>query len=168
MMLILLQIVAVVAVALYLVRWAAGQRRRQAQSWETLIGRLRLDGRAGSAGALSFARDGGACWTERLQAARGVWTMFCNAGVLLEMADYAARNGACVDAQMLAEMRTDALLTRLYALRALAGVVLSTARDAATMHALRAQAAYAEMALRVTEMLETGAEEMVPGFVAAM
>ncbi len=38
-----LQILAVLAIALYLVHWRKGVKRRNAQSWETLLARLRSE-----------------------------------------------------------------------------------------------------------------------------
>jgi hypothetical protein len=43
MILLVLQIAALAVVAIYLARWRAGVRRRNAQSWEWLIARLRPD-----------------------------------------------------------------------------------------------------------------------------
>jgi hypothetical protein len=168
MKLILLQIGLMVVVTGYLARWVIGQRRRGTQSWQSLIARLRLQDSAGAVGALSFEQDAAAPWRERLVAARSVWTMFANTGVLLEMADYAERPGESADSALIAGLRMDATLARLYALRTLAKLGSAVARDATVMNALRAQAAYAEMTLRMTEMLETDAGDTVPSFVAAV
>jgi len=39
----IVQIVAIAAIALYLARWRMGFRRRNAQTWESLLARLRPD-----------------------------------------------------------------------------------------------------------------------------
>lgn len=168
MVLTLLQIAAVVAVAAYLYRWVAAQKRRNAQSWKTLIGQLRLEDGMAGVSALWLDDEAPAGWRQRLRAAHELWAIFQNAGVMLTMADYAARHGANVDSEMLDSLRMDALQIRVYTVRALARCALSTARDAAAMNALRVQAAYAEMTLQVTELLEARAEEMIPSFVAAL
>ena len=43
MLLPLVQIAAILAIALYLVRWRIGVKRRNSQTWESLIARLRPD-----------------------------------------------------------------------------------------------------------------------------
>lgn len=168
MTLILLQTGVVFAVAVCLGCWVVAQRRRAAQSWQQLIARLRLHDAETAVGALSFDPETPVSWHARRAAMRSVWALFSNAGIMLQMADFAARNGAEIDPEILADLRMDALQTRFYALGTLRRLATQAARDAATMNALRAQAAYAEMTLRLTELLEVRAAGAVPAFIAAV
>ena len=56
---------------------------------------------------------------ELMRGARGLWAMYHNAGVMLEMAYYAARNSISSDLELLASLRSDAIQIRVGALTAL-------------------------------------------------
>ena len=170
---ILLQIAAILGVAAYLYsRWAS-LRRRQAESWDSLVARLQ----PGWGGHLltepplsggrrrNFAPRMG--WRQ-VREARGLWSMFENAGVMLEMADFAARNGDAVDGELLEAIRRDAMSIRVEVLSAFARLAVSAVNEGIWTSVLRAESAYAEMELRMTEILQTNAAQVVPSFVAAM
>lgn len=169
----LLQIVALVAVAACLYHSRAKLLRRNAQSWDSLLGRLRPDGCASQLGELCFSsRSVGATPAEpgrRIRNARVCWAIFANAGVLLEMADYASRNGGSeISSELLAGLRADALQVRLGVLKTLAACTCGAVQESLWMNVLRTQSAYAEMEWRITELLESNAADVVPSFVAAM
>ena len=172
MMVTVLQIVAVAAVAGYLCRWMAGLRRRNARSWDSLVARLRLDWSARELSDLCFcSRESqprlGEKW-RRIWGARGLWAMLKNAGVMLELADYAARNSDTVEPEILRDLRTDAMCIRLYSLKTIAEFALSSAQESICMQALRAESAYAEMELRVAEFLEANAPQVAPSFAGCV
>jgi hypothetical protein len=83
-------------------------RRRSTQTWESLLARLQP-------GWLMPRPEGKLIE----QHARRPWELFCSAGVLLEMADFAARNAVSHDAVSHQELRRDAVKIRLYALKSL-------------------------------------------------
>src|ERR1039457_3528318 len=92
----ILQIAAIVPVTISLVRWRVGQRHRNAQSWDSLVARLKPGWSARDLSVHFLSKEGlnaspGETW-ERMQGFRGIRAMYHNAGVMLEMADYAARN----------------------------------------------------------------------------
>jgi hypothetical protein len=87
---------------------------------------------------------------------------------MMEMADYAARNSDYVDSELLGILRRDAMQIRVCVLKTLAKYALSEVNDSIRMNALRAESAYAEMALLTTELLQANAGDMLPSFVAAM
>jgi hypothetical protein len=167
-----LQIAAIAAVAVYLVRWRAGLRRRNAQSWDSLVARLQPEW---SARELSDPwlwdkqPDAGPItkW-KRMRNAHGLKTMYHNAGVMLEMADYADRNSDSFNCEFLADLRAEAMQIRISVLRTLAGYAFNQVNESICVQALRAESAYAEMALRVTEFLQASAPDILPEFVAAM
>lgn len=168
----LIQIASVTAVALYLTQRYIAARRRNAQSWDSLLARLRPDWNARELTDPDFSRDEpnpapGEYW-RRLWTAHGLWAMYANAGVMLEMADYAERNSDSVDREVLAALRHDVLAIRVNLLKTAAKYACGAARESIAMSALRAESAYAEMMMGVTAFLEANASDAAPAFVAAM
>jgi hypothetical protein len=171
-MLALLQFVAFVAVAAYLYRLRAGLRRRNAQSWDALIAHLRPDWSARQLTDFSFSGPSPTPaplekW-KRIRDADGLWTIYRNAGVMLEMADYAARNSDSFDLELLTTLRRESMYIRVLVLAAFAKYAFNAARETVWMSTLRVESAYAEMAVRITELLEVAAPDALPAFVAAM
>ena len=92
----LFQFAAVLALAACLFCWRMRMCRRNAQSWNSLVARLKTDGNArelldpktGETRLNATLLERG----ERIRSARGLWSIFANAGVMFEMADFAARH----------------------------------------------------------------------------
>ena len=168
----LLQILVFAAIAIYFGRRRSGLRRRNAQSWDSLLARLRPDW---SARELSdqflWKEELNAtpedAW-ERMEGPKGLWVMYQNARVMLEMADFAARNSADVDKLVLETLRSDAMQIRLCVLMGLAQYACSQASEGVRVNAYRAATMYAAMAARLTRLLQDHAAVIVPDFVAAM
>jgi hypothetical protein len=168
----LLQFATLVIVALYLGRWRAGVRRRNTQSWESLIVRLRPDWSARELSDHFLWKEGLSTtptetW-DRMQGAHGLWAMYQNARVMLEMADFAARNCDTVDRELLETLRSDAMQIRVCVLMALAQYGFSQASEGVRVNAFRAASMYTGMAARMTQLLQENAAMVVPDFVAAM
>src|SRR5580658_1849274 len=133
MILPLIQIALIVAVGLYLGHLRARMRRRNTQSWSSLMARLRPEWSARELGDHSLwqealnvnAED---AW-QRLDGPRGLWAMYENAQVMIEMADYAARNSDTVDRVLLETLRSDAMKIRVCVFSALAQYALSKANE---------------------------------------
>lgn len=169
MVLILIQMVAVTTVAIYFMRWRAAVRRRNAQTWESLVARLQPDlgaseGRAWMSGSGAAPQEQ---W-QRIHGVAGLWTMYENARVMLEMADYAARNSNRVDRELLAALRSDAMQIRVCVLTALGKYAFSQVNESICVYAQRAAASYQEMGARMSEMLQGGSMVATPSFGAAM
>lgn len=171
MLLIVLQIAAVSLVALYLgwMRLRVWQRNRQ--SWEGMLARLH---HGWNAGALSehFPWKEGLHVTPdenwaRIRGARGLWIMYRNAGVMLEMADFAARH-AGIDPALLETLRTDATQLRFAALQALLDYALNQASEGVRINSFRVASLYTGMAAHMTEFLQNNADVALPSFVAAL
>jgi hypothetical protein len=147
-------------------------RRRNSASWESLLARLRPGWNARELADLDFSSDESdrsiVEYWRRLWAAHGLWAMYANAGVMLEIANYAARNCRSVDQELLADLRSDALEIRASVLKTAARYACGAMRESVCMSALRAEAAYADMTAGMRALLEQNAGEAVPAFVAAM
>jgi hypothetical protein len=168
----LLQLGAVVLVALYLGRWRLGIRRRHTQSWESLMSRLRPDWSARELSDQFLWKEGlnaspEDTWT-RMEGPHGLWVMYQNAKVMLEMADYATRNCENVDRVLVETLRSDAMQIRVCVLMALAQYAFSHASEGVRVNAFRAASMYTGMAARMTQLLQESAAGLVPDFVAAM
>jgi hypothetical protein len=172
MILSLLQIAAVAGVALYLVRLRIALRHRNSQSWDSLLSRLRPDWSARDLSEHFLWKEGLSTTPEdawqRLEGPKGLWAMYQNARVMLEMADYAARNSDGVDRLLVETLRSDAMQIRLLVVMALAQYGFSRTSEGVRVNAFRAAQMYTGMAARMTQLLQDHAAFVVPDFVAAM
>ena len=172
MLLVVLQTTAVMAAASYMHQWGARARRRNRQTWGSLMARLRPDWNSRelndpSLWAAAYRATPEEKW-QRLEGARGLVAMYQNASVMLEMADYAARNSDAVNPELLASLRSDAMQIRVSVMVALARYAFCQVNESICVNALRAASMYTEMTTRMTELLQQNAAGMVPNFVAAM
>lgn len=172
MILPLLQLGAVALVALYLGRRRLSVNRRNSQTWESLMAKLRVDWSARELSDQFLWKEGlnatpEDTWT-RMQGPHGLWVMYQNAKVMLEMADYATRHCESVDRVLVETLRSDAMQIRVCVLMALAQYAFSHASEGVRVNAFRAASMYTGMAARMTQLLQDSAANMVPDFVAAM
>ncbi len=172
MILPLLQFAAFAAVVLYLGRWHGGNRRRNSQSWDSLLARLRPDWSAREVSDHFLWEEGMNATPEdawqRMEGPKGLWVMYQNARVMLEMADFATRNSENVDRVLLETLRSDAMQIRVCVLMALAQYGFSQASEGVRVNAFRAATMYTAMAARTTQLLQEHAAAVIPDFVAAM
>jgi hypothetical protein len=172
MILLLVQITAVIAVVYYLGRWRSAVNRRNAQTWDSLLARLRPDWSARELSEHFLWKEGVDATPEdawgRMEGPKGLWVMYQNARVMLEMADYADRNCKGVDRLLLETLRSDAMQIRVCVLMALTQYAFSQASEGVRINAFRAASMYADMAARMTKLLQANAAAIVPDFVAAM
>lgn len=168
----LLEITAVAAVAFYLVRWRSRLRRRNAQSWDSLLARLRPDWSARELSDHFLWKEGLSATPEdawqRMKGPNGLWVMYQNAQIMMEMADFAAKNSEGLDRVLLETLRSDAMQIRLCVLMALGQYAFSQASEGVRVNAFRAASIYTGMAARMTQLLQEHAAIIVPDFVAAM
>jgi hypothetical protein len=172
MILYVLQIAAIAGIALYLVKWRNGVRRRNSQTWDSLLLRLRPDWSARELSDHFLWKEGLSATPEdawqRMDGPKGLWVMFQNAKVMLEMADFASRHCKDVDRLLLETLRSDAMQIRLCVLMALGQYGFSQASEGVRINAFRAAQMYTGMAARMTQLLQENAAFVVPDFVAAM
>src|SRR5258708_16167976 len=172
MILPLLQVLAFAAVAIYFGHRRMGLRKRNNQSWDSLLSRLRVDWSARELSDNFLWKEGidatpNDAW-QRMEGPNGLWVMYQNSRVMLEMADFAARNNPDVDKLIVETLRSDAMQIRVCVLMCLAQYGFSQAREGVRINALRAAAMYTGMAARMTELLQNHAAGILPDFVAAM
>jgi len=172
MMLTGLEIAALLAIALYLVQRHRSARRRNSESWESLLARLRPEWSARELSDQFLWKEGLSATPEdawqRMEGPRGLWVMYQNARVMLEMADYAAKHCEGVDRLLIETLHSDAMQIRVCVLMALAQYAFTHAGEGVRVNAYRAAAMYTGMAARTTQLLQDYAAVMVPDFVAAM
>ena len=99
---------------------------------------------------------------------KGLWAMYQNARVMLEMANYADRHCENVDRLLLETLRSDAMQIRLCVVMGLAQYAFSQASEGVRINAFRAASLYTGMAARMTQLLQANAAIVLPDFVAAM
>ena len=167
-----LQIAAVLAIAVYFVRWRRNVRRRNAQTWETLMARLRPEWSARELSDHFLWQEGLSATPEdawqRMEGPKGLWVMYQNARVMQEMADFAARNCQGVDRLLIETLHSDAMQIRVCVFMALGQYAFTHASEGVRVNAYRAASMYTGMAARTTQLLQEYAAVMVPDFVAAM
>jgi hypothetical protein len=172
MMFAMLEIVVFVAASVGFIYWRHGMRRRNEQTWDSLLSKLRTDWSAHEICDHFLWKEGlnatpADAWT-RMEGPKGLWVMYQNAKVMMEMADFAVRNGADVDRLVLETLRSDAMQIRVCVLMGLAQYGFSQASEGVRVNAFRAASIYTGMAARMTELLQNHAAIIVPDFVAAM
>ena len=165
------QIAVVVAIVAYLGYWQTSVRRRNRQSWDSLIARLspalnirplseHFPWKEGLSATPSQA------W-ERIHGMSGLRALYRNAGVILEIANFTARNADNVDPILLQNIHSDAMQIRLCVLSTMAQCLVSNATEAVRMNAFRATSMYTGLAAHMTELLQVSASSALPAFVAA-
>ncbi len=172
MILISLQIVVIAAVVSFFVHWRVGVRRRNSQTWDSLLARLRPEWSARDLGENFLWKEGlnatpDDAW-QRMEGPKGLWVMFQNARVMMEMADFAAKHSTNVDKLLLETLRSDAMQIRVCVLMGLAQYAFSQASEGVRVNAFRAASLYTGMAARLTQLLQEHAATILPDYVAAM
>jgi hypothetical protein len=172
MALLVLQIGAVVAIAMVLLRWRKSAQRRNRQTWDSLLAQLRPEWSARELSDHFLWQEGLSATPEdawqRMEGPKGLWVMYQNARVMQEMADFAAKHCDGVDRLLIETLHSDAMQIRFCVLLALAQYAFRHASDGVRVNAFRAAAIYTGMAARTTQLLQEHAAVMVPDFVAAM
>jgi len=172
MILQVLEVAAVIAIAVYFIRWRMKTRDRNAQTWEGLLAKLRPEWSARELSDHFLWQEGLSATPEdawqRMEGPKGLWVMYQNARVMQEMADFAAKNCEGVDRLLIETLHSDAMQIRVCVLAALAQYAFKQAGEGVRVNAYRAASMYTGMAARTTQLLQDYAACMVPEFVAAM
>jgi hypothetical protein len=167
------QIIVTVVLLTYAAYWYWHQRKRRNRTWYQIVSQLRrndwgieeiAEGYLYKRGIRATAQD---IWP-RIAGCQGLWSMYKNAPVLVQLADYAAEHGEGVDQDLLKGLRSDAFQIRLYVMIALAQHALSASSPGAAENAHHAAAAYCGMLARLTEFMQEHSARLFPSYLDAV
>jgi hypothetical protein len=175
MILTILSIAVTAVPAAYAVYWRRAQTKRRNADWGSIVARFRSNSEFGfaeisdrylySPGIQATPQD---IWP-RIHGADGLWAMFTNAGVLMELADYAAAHGGeAIPEMLIEELRSDALQLRLAVLVAIVRYGVSRSGVSASVNAHRAACAYGAMLAHITTLFQEHSALYFPRFLEAM
>jgi hypothetical protein len=159
----------------YAIYWRRTQAKRRSANWDSIMSRFRSNNEFGfsdlserylySATIQATSED---IWS-RIDGANGLWAMFVNAGVLMELADYAANHsGETIPELLIEELRSDALQLRIAVLAALLRYGFSRSGVSASVNAHRAACAYGAMLAHITTLFQEHSTIFFPRFLEAM
>ena len=153
--------------------WLLLQFRRRSQSWEGIISQLRCNdwGIEEISPRFLYKSDVQATpanvW-ERIQGSRGLWAMYKNCPVLIQVADYAAEHGEGVNSEVLESLRRDAFQIRLHVISALAQYLYSASSAGAAVEAHRAVSSYNELLVQLTAFIQEYSTPLFPSYLSAV
>jgi hypothetical protein len=162
---------SVTALIGYAVYWRHSQTKRRAAGWDSIVSRLRSNSEFGFSEVTDrylYSEEINATpadiW-QRIDGANGLWAMFTNAGVLMELADYATEHGQDVPEQLIEELRSDALQLRIAVLISLTKFAFSRSGVPASVHAHRAASAYSSLLAHMTTLFQEHSALFFPRFL---
>jgi hypothetical protein len=165
---------SVVALICYAIYWRRNQAKRHAADWNSIVSRLRSNSEFSFSEVTDrylYSHEINATPADiwrRIDGATGLWAMYTNAGVLMELADYATEHGQDVPEQLIEELRSDALQLRIAVLTSLVKYGFSRSGVAASVHAHRAASAYSAMLAHMTTLFQEHSALYFPRFLEAM
>lgn len=169
---VLVELGIILSMAMYFVIAQVSFRRRQRCAWDRLVAHLRVKS-LGPELSFQLYRSPNLLATpqERWQAhqgAFGLWSMYENARIMLDLANYAAENSTAIDPELLANLRSDAMHIRVYVLLALSKYACSQVNDGTCENVARATMIYHSMEQRMLELMRAGGEVLAPQFAYQM
>lgn len=169
----LLQVIFTALLIAYAGFWRRQQTKRNAKSWDGIISQLRDNDWGIEDVTERFlykselqvtAKD---VW-QRIHGCKGLWAMYKNSPILVQLADYAAEHGEGVDQEMLEGLRSDAFQIRLCVLLALGQHVVSHSSVGASVNAHRAVATYSAMLVRLTAFIQEYSTPLLHSYLDAV
>jgi hypothetical protein len=174
-MLPLIQVLLTALMLAYAGYWRRRQTKRRSETWDDIVCKLRPNdwGYEDVAHRYLYSDRVDATpeniW-QRISGAKGLWAMYVNAPVLVQLADYASQHadGTQVPEEVLEGIRSDAFQIRMCVLMALAQHLLSRSTVASRVSAHRATVAYTAMLARITAAFQDHSALLFPKFLDAM
>ena len=171
----LVQVLLTALMLAYAGYWRSLHSKRRSESWDQIVAKLRPNdwGYEDVVHRYLYSDQVTATpediWS-RISGAKGLWAMYSNAPVLVQLADYAAEHGDAdsVPQELLESIRSDAFHIRMCVLMALAQHVFSSSSIAAQVSAHRAAVAYTAMLSRMTTVFQQHSRLLFPKFLDAM
>ncbi len=169
----LFQILLAVALIAFVGLWRRAQAKRKLRSWDEIVSALRANDWGLDEVSERYLYRGGIKATpadiwSRIDGARGLWAMYTNAPLLVQLADYAAEHGTDPDEALLEGLRSDAFQIRLCVLMALTKYAMSRSTVGASVNAHRATALYSDMLAHLTTLFQESAGQLFPKYLEAM
>jgi hypothetical protein len=169
----LLQVLLAAVLIAYAAFWRRQQTKRRSRTWSAIISQLQGNDWGIEEITERFLYKSEIQATpqdiwQRIQGCKGLWAMYKNCPVLVQLADYAAEHGENVDIELLQNLRSDAFQIRLYVLRALGQYLFSAASVGAAVDAHRAVTAYSEMLVRLTSFIQEYSTSLFPSYLDAV
>jgi hypothetical protein len=173
MILPLLQVILTALLIGYAGLWRRQQMKRRARTWNGIISQLRGNDWGIEEITERFLYKSEVQVTpkdvwQRIQGCKGLWAMYKNSPVLVQLADYAAEHGEGVDEEMLEGLRSDAFQIRLCVLLALGQYVFSASSIGASVNAHRAVSTYSAMLVRLTAFIQEYSTPLFPSYLDAV
>jgi hypothetical protein len=173
MILPLLQVILAALLIGYAGLWRRQQTKRRSRTWQGIISQLQGNDWGIEEISERFLYKSEVQVTpkdvwQRIQGSKGLWAMYKNCPVLVQLADYAAEHGEDVDREMLEGLRADAFQIRLCVLMALGQYVFSASSVGAAVNAHRAVATYSAMLVRLTAFIQEYSTSLFPSYLDAV
>jgi hypothetical protein len=173
MILPLLQVILAALLVGYAAFWRRQQSRRRAKSWNAIISQLRCNDWGIEEISERFLYKSEVQVTpkdvwQRINGCKGLWAMYKNSPILVQLADYAAEHGNSVNVEMLEGLRSDAFQIRLCVMLALAQYVLSASSVGASVNAHRAVATYSTLMVNLTAFIQEYSTSLFPSYLDAV
>jgi hypothetical protein len=173
MILPMLQVCVAALLIAYAAFWRRQQGRRRGRSWNEIISQLHgndwgieeITERYLYKGEVQVSPKD--IW-QRIQGCKGLWAMYKNAPILVELADYAAEHGENVDRLLLESLRSDAFQIRISVLMALGQYIFSAGSLGAAVNAHRAVTTYSTMLVRLTAFIQEYSTSLFPSYLDAV
>lgn len=166
----LLQATVVAIAALYFFYLMITIHQRRKFVWELLTARI-MPKNAGPLPLQQLSLDGWqtATWERwRSMQSTGLWSMYVNAGVMLEIANFVDQHCTGVDRELLAALQNDAMQIRTCSLMALTKYACSQVSEQTIGNAASAATHYAHMLARTAHLLEGIRIEEALGLASSM
>jgi hypothetical protein len=168
-----LQVIVTTLLIGYAGFWRRQQMKRRAKSWNGIISQLRCNDWGIEEVTERFLYKSDLHVTpkdvwQRINGCKGLWAMYKNSPILVQLADYAAEHGEGVDEELLEGLRSDAFQIRLCVMLALAQHMLSASSVGASVNAHRAVATYSAMLVRLTAFIQEYSSPLFPSYLDAV
>ena len=169
----LLQVILAALLVSYAAFWRRQQSRRRTKSWNAIISQLRCNDWGIEEISERFLYKSEVQVTpkdvwQRINGCKGLWAMYKNSPILVQLADYAAEHGDGVNVEMLEGLRSDAFQIRLCVMLALAQYVLSASSVGASVNAHRAVATYSTLMVNLTAFIQEYSTSLFPSYLDAV
>jgi len=173
MILPLIQVTVSASLVVYAACWRRQQMKRRARNWDAIVSQLRANDWGIEEISERYLYKGDVQVTpkdvwERIHGCQGLWAMYKNCPILIQLADYAAEHGEGVDQEMLEGLRSDAIQIRLCVMLALGQYMFSSSSVGASVNAHRAVATYSAMMVRLTTFVQEYSTALFPSYLDAV